>query len=481
MFTRIARLVKSVAADTISDRALWLLIALPVAAVYLVSAHWTMNNADSVAAAAPAWTLVHMGTLHLENAHSLYINPWYMHGAHGHLVSSRMPGVIFIGVPMQAALAWSGLGAMAPSVATASLVAAAAVANMTLLLRRLSNARLAVIGGVVVAFGTAMWTVAGAELWTHGPDVLWLSAGLLALAKRRVLLAGLLFAPAAATRPHLVVVIAIVGLFVAWSRRSLWPLFQLGIPAFAGLGAVVAYNMYAFGEKTLSAGSYQYATHNAISGYAGPTTSMWHTWGTTLAGLLFSPMRGVLPYTPLVLLALVGLRESWRQLPDWARGAALGGVAYLLVQARINSADGGFGYYGSRLTLETTFLLAPLVFVSARALWVRGHRGTVFVLTATSIVTQLAGAAFGRVMTVSLAADSWHTWLPWTVVRDNGGPAFALTGMTAALIVLAAIRLVPRPRPADNPPDVSTTPHAAAHSEQLRSPMFNTTSRASAS
>jgi hypothetical protein len=305
-----------VTTDKIRDSRLWLLVFVPVAILYLLSAHWTLNNADSIAAAWPAWALVHHGTLHLEHVAHLPINPWFMRGAHGHLVSSRMPGVSLISVPMQVVFGWTRLDPMAPSVATASVVAAAAAANMTLVLRRISNARVALVGGLVLAAGTCLWTVAGAELWAHGPDALWLSAILLAVTRSRFWLAGFFGTAAVLTRPHLVVAIMCIGLAVAIGRRTVRPLIAVGLPAAMGLVGVIAYNWYLFGTATLSAGSYSYAGTTVIRGTGSTFGSSLHAWSDSAAGMLVSPSRGLLAYTPIVLVALFALRSSWRELPD---------------------------------------------------------------------------------------------------------------------------------------------------------------------
>lgn len=472
-----ARVSADVRTDRISSLRLWGLVFVPVVLVFLSCGHWTLNNADSVAAAWPAWALVHSGTLHLEHVGNLPLDPWFIKGAHGHLVSSRMPGVVFISVPVQLAFAWTGLNAMAPSVATAALVTAAAVANMTLLLRRLSNASAALVGGLLLAFGTTLWTVAGAELWTHGPDVLWLSAGLLALANRRDLLAGLLFAPAVLTRPHLIVVVIAVAAFVGWSRRRMTIVPLLGVPAALALVGVIAYNWYLFGSASLGAGSYSYATDRSLTGGGVNFVSGLHNWYSTTVDIMASPMHGLLPYSPMAVLALFALRSSWRLLPDWGRGAAVGGVVYLLVQARINGVYSSFGFYGDRLAIESALLWSPLVFLSARTLWLSGRRVVVFSLCVASVGIELVGAAFGRVLTVPLTADPWRTWLPIDVVRSNGIKTAPILGGALLVAMLFGLRLLHRPDPSPQPAAQLPRP-PRGQLAQPRSPMFNPSARA---
>lgn len=447
MFAKVRSKLEAVTSDQIRDRRLWSVVFLPVAILYLVSAHWTLNNADSIAAAWPAWALVHHGTLHLDHIANLPINPWFMRGAHGHIVSSRMPGVSLISVPMQGLLAWTGLDPMAPSVATASIVAAAAAANMTVVFRRMSNANVALLGGLVLAAGTCLWTVAGAELWAHGPDALWLSAMLLCASRNRFWLAGILGAAAALTRPHLVVAVAFIGVALAIGRRTARPLFALGVPAAAGLVGVAAYNWYLFGTASLDAGSYSYAGTTVINGTGTTFVSSLYAWFDSAAGMLVSPSRGVLAYTPVLLVALMALRSSWRDLPDWAKGATLGGLAYFLVQAHINGYEGGSGYYGSRLTIGPMVLWSPLVLVAARRICSRGQGLVVYLLAALSVATQITGAAFGRIITILRTVDLNRTWMPYEVAKTGGVRAAFLSALTLALIGLTAVHLfTKRPR-----------------------------------
>ena len=473
------RLLETVRNDRISDRALAALVFLPVLSCYLASGHWALSGSDATAAAWPAWALVHHGTLHLEGFRDLLPpNAWFIAGAHGHLVSSRMPGVIFIGVPAQAVFAWTGWDPVTSSVVTAAVVSSGAVAIATLLFRRLSNAAAALVAGGVLAFGTTLWTVAGTELWTHGPDVLWLGAGLLALSAGRTVWSGVLLAPAVATRPHVVIAVAAIAAVVAWQRRSVRVLPALAVPAAIALFSVVAFNWYQFGTATLSGGVYSYAGHAAIVGSGGSFIGSMRDWASMSAAFLVSPMRGVLPYSPVVLVSLIGLKGSWRRLPDWGRGAAIGGVLYLLVQARINGIYSSFGFFGYRLTIESVLLWSPLVFVAARELWASGRRLIVFLLAASSIAIQLCGAAFGRVIAVSVNADPWRTWLPIELMKNGGPKVIVISLLAAGLVVLVGIRVLSSPQ-RGRQQQVSDAARAPVRTDapQPSAPMFNRSAR----
>ena len=59
-----------------------------------------------------------------------------------------------------------------------------------------------------------------------------------------------------------------------------------------------------------------------------------------------SPDRGILVYTPILLVLLPALLRSWRQLPTWTTSLLLAGLAYTIVQAALISFTGGAPIHG---------------------------------------------------------------------------------------------------------------------------------------
>ena len=82
--------------------------------------------------------------------------------------------------------------------------------------------------------------------------------------------------------------------------------------------------------------------------------------------LLVSPLRGLLPYTPIALVVLPGVRRAVTDAPAWLRGVAVGGVGYVVVQGLVNSYTGGDAFFGARLALEALVVWWPLL---VRAGW----------------------------------------------------------------------------------------------------------------
>lgn len=434
---------------TARSRRLWLETFCVVALLYLLSAHWSsVPSFDSVAAAWPAWAAVHHGTLHLDHVAGLPLDPWFI-PHNGHTVSSRTPGVVLGGIPFQALFAWTGWSPWPASVVAAALFSAGCAANMLLLLRRTVSAKATVLGTVVLAFGTSLWTVASGELWTHGPDAFWLSAGLLALARRRTGWAAVLLFPAVLTRPHLAVAIVILGSTVAWGKRQLAPAALLAASAAAGLFAVVIYNHLLFGGWSVSGGTYSYATAHVLHGSAGADNQL-QSLASNIAGLLGSPMRGLLAFTPVAAVIVLGLPHGWRSLPSWGRGAALGAIGYLLVQARVNGFEGGFDFYGSRLTIEAAVLCTPLAVHSAvRLSRLRWGKASLLAGSAVSIVISILGVTVGQTLVVPHSRSPWSTWLPAYALRTRPTESIVVLGLLAAAVLLwLAIRARQNPGPA---------------------------------
>lgn len=413
-----------------SDGRTWLGLWCLSLIVFSVTAHWwTPQNSDAAVAAWPAWNLARNGTLDLTAvADQLPSLPGFAE-LDGRLVVLRFMGVVLIAVPLNFMLAWSDLGPEQVGALTASIVSAIAVANMGVVLRALTTPRRALLGAIVLAFGTSMWTVASAELWTHGPAAMWLSSGLLFLSRERLFLAGCALAPAILTRSHLAVAIAVIGLWVGWERRSIRPVLALGGPAGTAVVLLVAWNGWYFGEPSIG-GSYNGAISSAVSRWSDGGAGL----AVNIAGTFLSGWCGALVYSPVLLPLLRSLPLGWRSAPAYARGAFLGGIAYLLVQLRIDTFTGGGAFFGNRLIVETLVLSMPLAAVGYATWSDRPWR--------SAVTTVLAALSIGIHATGALLADfrigggfsDWTTWYPTVVVRAAGS-----AGLVVVAVVLTAV------------------------------------------
>jgi hypothetical protein len=349
--------------ERMRDRRTLAVLVLLAWAVYLATATYSSYQVnDNRAVNISAWSLGTRGTLalpdHFEGAHA-----WLVEGKDGNVYSNRFPGPILWAAPFHAA----GERVMqrgepdhpvflnfAPGGVAAATVTALAVGASFLVFRRLADRRLAVGASLVLAFGTGVWSVSADAMWAHGLTHLTLILGVLAAADGRNVRAGAAFAASVLARPHTAVVAAVVGLWSGWRSRRVRPVVVIGVVSGLGVVALAIYSQALFG------------TWQPIAGYRSTAITAAATTGPLLfleraVLTLGHPARGVLIYTPFLLVFAPFLHHGWRASPWWVRAAALGGCLYLVVQLLVNTWTGGSGFFGSRLTLETLVLAAPLL------------------------------------------------------------------------------------------------------------------------
>lgn len=239
---------------------------------------------------------------------------------------------------------------------SASLVAALSASLLYLLLRRRAEEPVALLLTLAYAFGTTTWVIGSQALWQHGMAELLVIGALLLLTgpptPPRVLAAGLLCGLIAGNRPPDAILAAALGAYgLFWAGRRRAALLAVGAALPAGL--VLLYNLRVAGHF---GGSY---------GRLGKAAFFQHDLLSGLAGLLFSPTRGLLVFSPfLVFLAL-----AWRHPPRdrGERGLTLAmsaGVALqVLLYAKTDWRTGvswGPRYLTDLLPL-LLWLLAPVV------------------------------------------------------------------------------------------------------------------------
>jgi hypothetical protein len=252
---------------------------------------------------------------------------------------------------------------LVPAALAAVLATAAAVALVAGSIHRLgATRREAMVSGAVLAFGTGLWSGAADELWQHGPASALVAAGTYLCLSGRRFAAGAVWGVSILVRPHLAVIPAIVGVGLAVRERSLRPALSTGVASFPGLAALLAYNWWVWGELTIVGGYSDDFADNFVNGGV-----VWFL--RNILGALIDIDRGLLLYTPMLVLLILGLAAGWKRADAPTRLAAVGGLVYLLVQLRANRFSGGDGHTGYRYPIEAIVAAAPLFFESYRA-WI---------------------------------------------------------------------------------------------------------------
>jgi hypothetical protein len=183
----------------------------------------------------------------------------------------------------------------------ASLIAALTSMLLYILLRRDGN-RWSLPLAVAFAVGTNTWMISSQALWQHGAGELLIALALLLVTSRasvmRTALLGAVCVAMVANRPPDAVIAAAIMLFVFWSRRrsAVWLFAGAVLP----IAALLAYNYAVVGHI---AGGYALART--------PKNFFQLGW-PGVAGLLVSPTRGLLVFSPFLVFVPIGLSERLR-------------------------------------------------------------------------------------------------------------------------------------------------------------------------
>ncbi len=245
---------------------------------------------------------------------------------------------------------------------SASLIAALSVAAFLALAEKLAAARTALILTIVYAFGSATWSISSQALWQQGTSELSVILGLLCVmwaADRPdrllpVVLAGLSAGLGVAERPSNVVFFVFLASYVLLSRWSVPRKAAFAISAVVLPAACLAYNLYQFGRPLGAFIAMDRFQGNMLVG---------------LAGLLISPSRGLLIFSPVFAFAAIGVylwfRGNRTLHPEIYAICTLTAAAHFLMVSRWRGWSGGFSY-GPRLLTDVVPCFVILILPAMR-------------------------------------------------------------------------------------------------------------------
>lgn len=263
---------------------------------------------------------------------------------------------------------------------SASLIASISSALLYLLLRRRSQRGTALLLSIAYAFGTTTWMIGSQALWQHGMAQLLITCALLLLtgfaSTRSVIGAGLTLGLIAANRPPDAIIAATLGVYaLVWAGRR--------VPVLIGAAAIplALLLFYNIGVAGHIAGGY---------GIVGRAQFLNHELLPGLAGLLFSPTRGLFVFSPFLLF----LVPAWRPPVDRnERFLTLAAAAAVVLQLMLYAkSDWRAGMaFGPRFLTD----MLPLLFwmLAPAAALLRGiAKAGLIVAIAFSICVQAIGA-----------------------------------------------------------------------------------------
>lgn len=384
-----------------------LLLTAVVLALYLMTMAGGQFHIDTYTSNLGSWRIAGTGTPWLEHVQrdfpaSWWHRLWISTTPSGHLAAYRSPGVIAVAVPayvLSGATASASTFSTLPGNLTAAVLTAGTVLMLMAALRGLVSPALNLLTGAVVGLTTPYWSISANMLWTHSLTDFAL-AGIAWSARRdRWWLVGVFGGVGLWGRFHVALIVAVVGLGIAWLRRSPRIAIVVGSIGVLFTAAACLWDHWMYQTWSPLGG---YGTPGQYASTVGHDSALHHV--SNELGLLFALDRGLFVWTPVLALLLPAVVRGWRAAPDWTRVLAIGGVAYLFAQGLIDVFDGGDAFYGYRLGLETLTCLVPLYAVTA-------HRaGRLARALAPAVLgLQLAAFAIGGATTRFYVPKS-HAW-----------------------------------------------------------------------
>jgi hypothetical protein len=240
--------------------------------------------------------------------------------------------------------------------------------------------------------GTCVWSSSSQALWQHGPMEFFLALGTYFLLQRErphaAYWVGLSYALAFVCRPTAaVVVVAAAIYYLVCDRRALLRFVAAGLPVALLLAA---YNLHVFGTLIVLG-------QVGVGAGAGSVAAASHLFQTSLGqglgAILLSPSRGLLVFSPVLLVAFWGFVRIFRDSRFPAlRPVGLAALALCLVVACWDIWSGGWTY-GPRLLADAGTLLAFLAIPVAEEIRHSRVRAVAFGVCLTwSVAVQVVGA-----------------------------------------------------------------------------------------
>lgn len=279
---------------------------------------------------------------------------------------------------------------------------------------------------VLFALGTCMASVASQALWTHGPATFWLCLAFYLLLEEtttlsfgRGFLIGLFFGLAILTRPTTVFLLFATGLWIVLRGRMK---FALSLIA----GSLPCLLIYILANVQM--GNHSFLGRSEGELRLNPTP-LWI--GAT--GLLIAPSRGLLVYSPALLLAPLGLWVTLSRSLSHQTGLLISwfgaSILTLLFYGQWYVWSGGW-CFGPRFlceTMPTWCLLFALAYNALSTFWMRQ---VAISLVGLSIIVQFLGIA-GR--------SAHESWCLRNIRDDQGRCLFALHDTQIAAHAQAAM------------------------------------------
>jgi hypothetical protein len=315
-----------------------------------------------------------------------------------------IPGLTF--VPLSAMLLYidpefenSPLLVLSAAKLQASMMVATTTVLLFLMALTFLPRKFALLIAVAYGIGTCAWSIASQNLWQQTVNTLFLSLGCLFFLRapdkaRSMAISGAALGTAMACRSTSAIFVLAVAVYLAlYHRKSLigYALGAIPIPA-----AIAFYNYYYFGSP-ISFGQ-ELAGHTmALEKTNNP--ALWQTpLLEGLLGLLISPSRGLLIFSPFIAVSALGIARIWRDARYRVlRPLTVAAIAIMALQCKWFDWWGGWTY-GYRPWLDVVPLLVLFMVPVLEGIWQSKAKKTLFAgaLVWSCLVQALGAFAYDK-------------------------------------------------------------------------------------
>lgn len=375
--------------------------------VFALTASRSTTSVDVYDTSLASWRIAETGTPWLDDfdldslgKDTELLERFIAEAPNGHIVVHRAPGPIAVTVPAYA-IAPGDEFRIWPQALLAAALTAAAVMLLFAALRNIVPSRTATVASFAFAFASPVWTVAGNGMWPHTLTVLGICGMAWAASAQRWWIVGLMGGVALWGRVHAALIVAILGVGVALARRHPTIALKAGLVSSAFMGLASLWTHWMYGRWSPTGG---YESGEVLNRVATADSQGGSGLLTNQLGMWVAPDRGILVWTPVILLLLPALVRSWTNQPDWTRWLLVAGLTYTIAQAWYSPFHGGDAFFGYRLGLEFLASAVPALACS----WVAAGR---FARTLMGPILGLQVAAFSLgAMANGLFLDVGKAW-----------------------------------------------------------------------
>lgn len=324
---------------------------------------------------------------------------YFLKRTYGHIISGYPPWAAVLALPVYLLPVLGGLSSQShllPDLEklSASLITALSVVILFFALRRMTQERVAWLIALVYAFGTSSFSTSSQGLWQHGPSQLFLALMIYWLVRgleepRFSAYAGFAMGSAVICRPVNILITPLIGIYILHKRRDQIIGFLLAAsPPFL---LFMAYNLRYFGSPFTT--GFAGTVISLYSFLKAPSAVLSTPLLEGLTGILASPGRGLLIYSPIFLFSFVGMAMVWKEPGHiLLKYLSFAPLPLILLTGKWMNWWGG-GSYGPRMLADITPILCLYLYPPLERFEAKAFLKYVFAgLSALSIGLHMLGA-----------------------------------------------------------------------------------------